>query len=504
MSAQDGLPPRGFAAHNYAPRVVGLALGFCTLASVFYENGSPWWVWLGPALHGFVWPHLAWWLARRSADPVAAEQRNLLVDQLAGGMWLAAMSFNLLPSALMVTLMAMDSAIGGGRRMLMRGLAANVLGLGVGLLVYGVHWQPVSSMLQVVACLPLLVLHPIVVGLGAHQALSKLSRQRAHLTHLSLHDPLSDLHNRRHIDGCIRNEFQRFQRSGRAASLVLMDFDHFKQLNDTLGHQTGDEAIRRFAQRLRDNLRTSDTAGRYGGEEFVVLLPDTNAQAAGRLMRRLQAGLHEQPLMDEVLLTVSMGAAELTPDIASPEAWVRLADQMLYRAKDLGRDRVVLAGEAARPPQHADEGARPPLQRQPVAARVLEGLEAAGIAAALFDPSDRLAWCNPVFGQIFPLPAAHCSFADIMRLCHAQGVGARIQTHDIDLWLAAADAKRRSQPHRSFTTDLHDGRLLRVEEVSMGDGWLIALFLPLADPVGAAVVRRLVPQPEKSAPAQEA
>lgn len=497
MDTAAAHPRRGFAAHSYWPRVGGLALGFLTLASVFYQLGSPWWVWLGAALHGFVWPHVAWLIARRSHDALAAERRNLLVDHFAGGLWIVAMAFNVLPSVLMATLMAMDSVIAGGRRALARGLAAHAAGIGVGLLVYGVHWQPASTMLQVWACLPLLVSHPIVVGQIAHRALQKLNEQRAHMAHLSLHDPLSDLYNRRHLDACIRSEFQRFQRTGAPATLVLMDFDHFKLLNDTLGHQAGDEAIRRFAERLRKGLRGADTPGRYGGEEFIALLPHTRAQEAGGLMQRLQASLRADPLLPGRPMTVSVGVAELTAELASPEAWVRLADQMLYRAKDMGRNRVVMAGHEPAPPQDqpspaTDSGAAG--VQLPVEARILSGLVQGDIAAALFDPSDRLVWSNEGFHRLYGVPMTVRTFADIVRHCHEHQVGAKVQTNDLDAWLAAADAKRRSKTHRSFVIDFCDGRLFRIEEISMGDGWLLDLWLPHweqgAD--GANAVHRLM------------
>ncbi len=469
---------RGSAADAaYTPRVVGMGLAFLGIAAVLFEREAAAWVWLAPAFYCFIWPHLARALANRSHDPARAEKRNLLLDQLSGGVWMAAMAFSMLPSVLLTTMMAMDTVLAGGRRLLLKGVLAQAAGVVVGLLVYGLAWQPQSSMLQVAACLPLLLAHPILIGHIAHRALVKLKDQRSHLARLSTRDPLSDLFNRRHLDECIRGEFLRFQRSGEPASLALIDFDHFKRVNDTLGHPAGDEAIRRFARQLHRNLRATDTPGRYGGEEFVVLLPGTRSREAGAMMRRLQARLLDEPLLEGRTLTISVGIAELGRELSSPEAWSRLADQMLYRAKHLGRNRVVIAGDDEAPPG-APPSANDERVELPIEPYVLAGLQYGDIAAALFDPSDRLAWANDRFRQMYRLPAGAQTFADIMRHCHAQQMGARVQASDIEAWLASADAKRRSKPHRSFVIDTCDGRLYRIEEISMGDGWLLDLALP--------------------------
>ncbi|MDB5850888.1 MAG: hypothetical protein JWP29_4640 [Rhodoferax sp.] len=478
---RDRLPSHNFARASYGPRVIGLALGFVSVAGVLGPRGDPWWIWLGPVLHAFVWPHLAWQWSRRGNDSVRAERRSILIDHFLGGVWIAAMAFNALPSVLMFTLMGMDSMIAGGRRQFARGAVAHAGGIAVGLLLYGVHWSPTSDMVQVMACLPLLLLHPISVGQITYRALTKLKRQREDLAHLSQHDGLTGVYNRRHWENMVKAEFARFGRSGEIATLVLVDLDHFKRVNDTLGHAAGDTVLRGFAQRLQASLRSTDAPGRYGGEEFGILLPGTAPREASELMQRLQASLSTEPLLPQRVVTASFGVAALTRDLPSHEAWMRLADQMLYRAKDRGRDCVVTAGDSRPAPLTAADGLHRGLRDDvPIVKRVLAGLSLGDIGAALFDPSDRLAWANAAFLRLYAVPPQARSFASIMRHCHTEKIGPRIDTDNIEVWLEAADNKRRSVPRRSFTIDLCDGRFFRVEEISFDDGWLLDLWTEIS------------------------
>ncbi|MFT3718524.1 diguanylate cyclase [Pseudorhodoferax sp.] len=474
-----------FARTSYGPRVIGLTMGFVALASVLAENGAPWWFWVGPALHAFVWPHLAWQYARRHATPVACELRNLQIDHFAGGLWLPAIDFNLLPSALTVSMMSMDSMIGGGARQLGRGLLAQAAGVLAGLLVFGLRWQPAPSLQTVVACLPLLLLHPFSVGLVTHRSLRRLRRQRAELAYQNQRDGLSDLFNRHHWEQKVKTEFARFARSGQTASLVLIDLDHFKRINDVYGHDIGDQVIRRFAKLLRSCLREADVPGRYGGEEFGLLLPQTSPQEASAVMDRLRRQLHEQALVDGVEVTASFGVAGLSRDLENHEAWMRLADQMLYRAKHRGRDQISMAGDS-RPsslePPAAPHAPKPPHwrhQRGPKSlSRVLSMLGNGKSAIALFDPADQMVLANALFLQIHDVQADARFFSDIVRHCYAQRIGPYIDTDDIEAWLSMADTKRRSRAYRSFVVDLCDRSLLRVNETSFENGWLLYVATP--------------------------
>ncbi len=493
----------GFARRSYLSRMVGLALGFVMTAAVFIQNATPAWMWIGPALHCFVGPHVAWWLARRATNPREAERRNLLADHFLGGVWMALMQLNLLPSVLAVSLLSMDTMAGGGVSLVVRGLVLQALGIALGVVLFGLHIQLDAARWTVLACLPLLVCQPILISHIARKAIHRLKQQSLALEHQSQHDGLSGLYNRSHWEQLVRAEFARFRRQGQPAVLVMADLDHFKRINDLHGHAAGDQAICRFAAALNRVLRETDVCGRYGGEEFGVLLPMTSADAARDVLDRLRRDLHAQQLLDGALVTASFGVAELTADVPNVEAWLRLADQMLYRAKHRGRDCVVVLGEeggATQPGALVPTFARssystPALLTDPLrVSQLLTGLDISEAPFALFDPSDRLATANPAFLKLFAVPPDALNFRDIIRNSYLHQVGPRIATDDIEAWLRAADGKRRSQPQRNFLVDMVDGRWFHLFETSYSDGWLMLLLFethpPAANvqPVAATVL----------------
>ena len=461
-----------FIRASYRARTIGFALGGLSLTASLQALDVTLAGWIALAVHSLVWPHVAWQLASRSSAKLNAECRNLLLDHYTGGLWIAAIGFNSVPSLVMLSMMAMNSMVGGGVRQMLRGVAMHGAGIASGVLLFGWRWMPQSSTAQVLACLPLLCLHPPLIGYMTNRALAALRQQRKAFETLSSRDTLSGLFNRRRWDERLKEEWELYRRTGRIATLVLVDLDHFKQVNDRCGHAAGDEAIRRFAALLQERLRDSDMACRYGGEEFGVLMPETTPAAAAAAMARLQQRMRECPLVDGMDVTASCGIAGLSGDLDDVQAWMRLTDQMLYRAKHNGRDCIVVAGQENPPPVRAS------VELTEAAARLklLDGLRFGQSPVALFDPADRLAWRNEAFASLYAAPNPISSFAEIMRNCHALGVGPRIDTTNIEAWLRGADAKRRSRAHRVFDIDVVDGRVFRVEETSFEDGWLLDIL----------------------------
>jgi two-component system cell cycle response regulator len=153
-------------------------------------------------------------------------------------------------------------------------------------------------------------------------------------------DPLTRVHNRRYLFAHLRALVSGARRHGRPLSVAVVDLDGFKGVNDRLGHAAGDEALVGVADALRSGVRAEDTVGRMGGEEFLVLLPDTGRSAAARAAERLRAGVAAAEGPEP--LTASIGWATLEPD-EEPDDLVRRADDALYEAKAQGRDRVVAA-----------------------------------------------------------------------------------------------------------------------------------------------------------------
>lgn len=175
-----------------------------------------------------------------------------------------------------------------------------------------------------------------------------LVRDAAEQHHFATTDSMTQLHNRRHFQTLAEAEWQRFQRYQRPLSLLIFDIDHFKFINDQLGHDAGDRAIMHIAELAREDRRPTDVLARLGGDEFVMLLPETDIQRAGVVAERLRAKVEQTPLGApgaSMKMTLSVGAAAATLSMSDVTVLLKQADEALYRAKFLGRNRVNMANQ---------------------------------------------------------------------------------------------------------------------------------------------------------------
>ena len=175
----------------------------------------------------------------------------------------------------------------------------------------------------------------------------ELIAAREALREQATHDPLTHLWNRGVILEMLTQELERERRDELPVSVVMLDLDQFKHVNDTYGHMAGDAVLRETARRIRQGLRMYDMVGRYGGEEFVIVLPGCDAAAAHNLAERVRTGLRAEPMDTSegaILVTCSAGVA-CTTEMActDSEQLLAAADAALYRAKANGRDRVEMA-----------------------------------------------------------------------------------------------------------------------------------------------------------------
>lgn len=171
----------------------------------------------------------------------------------------------------------------------------------------------------------------------------QLERTNAQLTQLSQTDGLTGLFNRATWESFLHTEFERSGRYGTESALVMLDIDHFKPINDRHGHPVGDEVIRQISRQIKLNLRQPDIAGRYGGEEFAVILPETDLTGAECFAERLRELVAETPIRCgelELQVTLSLGVAPVITSHATAEQWLVAADTALYNAKEQGRNRV--------------------------------------------------------------------------------------------------------------------------------------------------------------------
>jgi diguanylate cyclase (GGDEF)-like protein len=159
-------------------------------------------------------------------------------------------------------------------------------------------------------------------------------------------DGLTQIHNRHYWQQRLQEEIKRVERHGGDLSLILFDLDHFKSVNDEHGHLAGDEVLRMTAARVSGLLRSSDIFGRYGGEEFAVILPHTNVDAAVIVAERIRQEIRGEPIPYEgkaIPVTASLGVAKWTLDMHTPEDLIAAADEALYLCKTHGRDQCRLA-----------------------------------------------------------------------------------------------------------------------------------------------------------------
>ncbi|MGQ6549644.1 diguanylate cyclase AdrA [Serratia sp. IR-2025] len=334
-----------FARRLYLPRIVGLGIGFLCVLTALYPVHQPVGVWILLAVNGFIWPHVAYQWSIRSEAPYATEIRNLLIDALLGGMWVAIMGFNALPAVVILSMMGMNNIASGGPSLYFKGMIAQIIGALVTSAILGFPFTPQSTPLQVYLCLPMIFIYPVFLGYVTYQTAKRLAEKQQELLRISTRDGLTGVFNRRHWEHLLHNEFDSCRRYNHPATLILMDIDHFKAINDTFGHGLGDEALIVLAEELVLGLRAMDIVGRYGGDEFGAVLPNTSAEQASLALHRIQERLNEVVFREApgLKLNISAGVADYQPEMPGYQEWLKAADTALYRAKNNGRNRQELA-----------------------------------------------------------------------------------------------------------------------------------------------------------------
>lgn len=338
-----GPPPRLRDLHKrvYRFRTLGMGLGLMPLAAVLLELRSGWPAWAWTATCCLAWPHLAYWLARRSKDPARAEVRNLMVDSMLAGSLAPVMHFNLLPSAVLMTVATADKINSGVRGLWLRSLPAMLGALLVAGLLTGFRTDIATSMPVLVACLPLMVIHTLAVSASGYQLIRRVQKQNARLDDLSRHDTLTGLESRGHWQEQVCALLERHAGGTQPASMLLVDVDLFKDINDRHGHATGDDVLRGIAGVILGAIPDGSHAGRVGGDEFAVVVP-VALDDARLLAERIRAGIDalDFPRQPPLSCSVSIGIAEPPAAGADLRAWMEAADRALYRAKAGGRNRV--------------------------------------------------------------------------------------------------------------------------------------------------------------------
>lgn len=349
---------------NRRNRTAFFALLFPVLGThlVFIQAGLLEWVLL--ALQFLAYPQLVYWRARRSADPLRAEMQNLLVDDVLLGMWMAGWGFPLWISFILFIGICLNLMIFQGRRGLSKVILTMLAGVLAVALVGGLRFRPDTSLLTTSLCMLALTLYLFMFandaytrGLALRQSRKQLGIRVEEITSLQVRlqeqasrDPLTGLFNRRHLDNLLAQELAECRQTGTELTLVMIDIDRFKAVNDNFGHLAGDEILRALADLLLRNAREGDLACRFGGEEFLLMMPRTPVSVALRRSEVLRKEFEAMRVSFEghdMQTTLSFGIAGFPDHGSEATTLLQMADKALYAAKLRGRNCIVDAGQLA-------------------------------------------------------------------------------------------------------------------------------------------------------------
>ena len=327
---------------TYRLRTLGMGLGVLPVAVVLHElhASRPAWAWMVAC--GLLWPHLAFLKAHNSRAPSTSELHNFVIDSALVGTLLPMMHFNLLPSALLLAVTTADKLNTGIRGLWWRSLIGVIVALAIATGIFGLHFDIHTSTPVLLASLPLMMIHTLAVSASSYQLIRKVQKNNQALDELRRRDSLTGLQSRSHWQDMAGMQLQRHA-AGHASTLLLIDVDNFKQINDTFGHACGDDLLRGIAQTMLSHLPPDSHAGRLGGDEFAVVLP-LPATAAQDIAERIRASVEvlHFPADAKMSGSVSIGLAE-PPHHHTLRAWMELTDRALYQAKAHGRNRVQVA-----------------------------------------------------------------------------------------------------------------------------------------------------------------
>ena len=358
---------------NYQNRASSFLMLFSIVGAHMAAHGFGLPAW-GLAIFLFlVYPHLAYWRAKRAVSPRSLEFNNLLLDSFFFGICAAALGFPVWIAFTLLIGTTITHVLYLGIPSVFKSIAAIALGAGATILLAGVRLSPETNVPTTLLCIIGLVLYLLSLANVAHSRASKLqeSRQKLHLSESILNetnaalqarlaqiealqvqlseqanrDALTGLYNRRYLEVAMARELQRCRQEGHPLSLILMDVDFFKRVNDQHGHAAGDEVLKELARLLKKNSRAVDVACRIGGEEFLVLLPTMPLETARDKAEQYRLAFAATTVMQggvPIQATLSLGVATCPGDGQTQDELVHSADQALYQAKSAGRNRTVL------------------------------------------------------------------------------------------------------------------------------------------------------------------
>ena len=347
---------------NRRNRTIFFAFLFPVLGThlAFIHAGPLEWVML--ALQLLVYPQVVYWRARRSPHPLRAEMQNLLVDDFLLGFWVASWGFPLWITFTLFIGLCLNLMIFQGLRGLSKVILAMLAGPLILLLGQGLNYRPDTSLLTTILCMLALSLYIFMFaddaytrGVALRQSRKQLSIRLGEITSLqgqleeqASRDPLTGLFNRRNLDNLLLQELVECRSSGAELTVVMIDIDRFKAINDNFGHLAGDKMIRAVGALLLRHAQEGELACRFGGEEFLLMMPRTSVSAA---LKRSELVREEFEKMRvpfdgrDMQTTLSFGIAGFPTHAQAPMPLLQMADKALYAAKLQGRNCIVRADD---------------------------------------------------------------------------------------------------------------------------------------------------------------
>ena len=362
---------------RYRIRMLAFALACVPIGLHIWPRGYGLAIWALFVVQFLIYPHLLYWRSRTSSDPKRSEAGNVILDSVALGAWVAGLGFPLWISVGLFLTILLNHAMTGGLPGMLLGLLAFAGGALASTAVIAFHVSTDTDGLVTLFSIVALAAYLSLIGIESfryarqlHEVQSTLDRQKMTLeeANTALHkqiekiddlqeklreqanrDSLTGLFNRRYLEGTLERERARCRREGAPLTMLMIDVDHFKMVNDDYGHQAGDEVLRVMGKLLLENARTEDIVCRYGGEEFLLVLPkmplDVGLGRAAQLLKIFQEMTVSYGEM-RIRTTVSIGVATTPQHADSAEALLKCADKALYQAKARGRNRVVAYDDA--------------------------------------------------------------------------------------------------------------------------------------------------------------
>lgn len=365
------------AVNSYRVRVAAFALVGVPIDLHVLSRSPGVLFWITFLFQFALYPHLMQWRTRRCANPEKAELDNLTVDAVLSGAWAAGLGFPLwitvtlflatllnhtimrgLPGILICPAALLGGALASTTVIAFRvssdtdGLVtlSSIIGLAIYLSLMGVEFFTYIRRLHEVQGAVASQKQILEDANAALQGqISKIHDLQEKLRDQANRDSLTGLFNRRYLEGTLEREMARCKREGTPIAMLLLDIDHFKLINDTYGHQAGDEVLRVFSRILQESARAEDIVCRYGGEEFLLVLPKMPLEIArerGEHLLQLFEGTVVAFGERRIRVTTSIGVAGTPLHSDSAEGLIRCADEALYLAKHNGRNQVVTFGDA--------------------------------------------------------------------------------------------------------------------------------------------------------------